>query len=65
MGGFLGFPTQPMRHDGKSMLKLARAKLVVTEPALTPAATAKATTVSHHAGGEMIQTPKPGASKTD
>ena len=65
MGAFLGFPTQAMRHDGKSMLKRARATLVVTEPALNRAATPKATTIIHDAGGEMIQTPKPGTSKTD
>lgn len=63
VGGFLGLLIQATRRDGKSMLQRARAKMVVTGPALDPAATAHATTIINDAGGETIKTPR--ASKTD
>lgn len=65
VGAFLGLLVQAARRDGKSMLKRARAKLVVTEPAVGPAATDRATTIINEAGGDMIQTPKPDTSVTN
>jgi len=65
VGGFLGLLIQAARRDGESMSKRARAKLVVTGPALDPAATDQATTIINEAGGDMIQTPKPKTSVTD
>jgi len=56
---------QASRRDGKSVSKRARAKLLVTEPALDPAATDQATTIIDESGGDMIQTPKPGSSIAD
>jgi hypothetical protein len=58
IGAFLGLMFQATRRDGTTMSKRARAKLVVTEPALDPQATDQATTVINKAGGDMIQAPK-------
>jgi hypothetical protein len=60
VGAFLGALNQAARRDGESMWKRARAKLVVTEPALRPPATEQATTIINESGGDMIQAPKPG-----
>jgi len=60
VGAFLDALNQAARRDGESMWKRARAKLVVTESALGPPATEKATIIINESGGDMIQTPKPG-----
>lgn len=65
LGAFLGLLMQAARRDGMSMSKRARAKLVVTGPALDPAATDQATTIINESGGDMIQAPKPGSSIAD
>lgn len=60
VGGFVGLLIQGARRDGKTMSKRARARLVVTEPALDPRATDQATNIINESGGDMIQAPKPG-----
>lgn len=59
VGAFLGLLVPAARRDGESMSKRARAKLVVTEAALDPTATDRASTIINKAGGDMIQAPKP------
>lgn len=60
VGAFFGVLNQAARRDGTSMWERARAKLVVTEPAVGPLATDQATAIINDSGGDMIQTPKPG-----
>jgi hypothetical protein len=65
VGALLGLLIQAARRDGRSTSRRARARLVVTEPALDPTATDHATTIIKKTGGDIIQTPKPETSITD
>lgn len=65
VGALLGLLIQAARRDGKSTSRRARAKLVVTEPALDPTATDHTTSIIKKTGGDIIQTPKPETNITD
>lgn len=60
VGAFIGLMVQASRHE---MSRRARARLVVTEPALSPSATDKTTTTINELGGDLVQTPKPGPTR--
>jgi|GEM_PF-3598290 len=66
VGAFVGLLFQAARRDGKTMSQRARAKLVVTEPALDPPATDQATSIINESGGDMIQNAeaRPGVDQT-